>query len=41
MISDLPLYTVSRDVLESFVKQLEENGGTEIHQGLFSYVKVS
>lgn len=30
MISDRPLYTVSRGGLESFVKQLEANGGTEI-----------
>lgn len=35
MISDLPLYTVSRDELEFFVKQLEENGCTEILQGLY------
>lgn len=35
MISDLPLYTVSRDELELFVKQLEENGCTEILQGLY------
>lgn len=41
MISDLSLYTVSRDGLELFVKQLEENGGTEIIQRLLGFVGVS